>query len=85
MKLNTVDNVNKVSGASLLPCGQFVCNELQVVRQLGDRHGCKVQASRKILMQLEGDVSHGELLSFQTGIIRSTTAAWLNHSYYCDI
>ncbi len=32
MKLNTVDNINKVRGASLFPCGQFVCNELQVVR-----------------------------------------------------
>lgn len=85
MKLNTVDNINKVSGASLLPCGQFVCNELQVVRQLGDRHGYKLQASRQILMQREGDVSHAELLSIQTGIIRSTATAWLNHSYYCDI
>lgn len=84
-QLNTVDNINKVRGASLFPCGQFVCNELQVVRLRGDRRGYWVQASGKTLMQPEGDVSHRELLSIQTGIIRSTTAARLNHSHYWDI
>lgn len=85
MELNTVDNINKVRGASLFPHGQFVCNELQVARLWGDRRGYRVRASEKILMQPEGDVSHRKLLSIQTGIIRSTTAAWLNHSHYCDI
>lgn len=33
MKLNTVDNINKVRGASLFPRGQLVCNKLQVVMQ----------------------------------------------------
>lgn len=51
MKLNTVDNINKVRGASLFPRGQFVCNELQVVRLWGDRRGYRVRASGKILMQ----------------------------------
>lgn len=85
MKLNTVDNINKVRGAGLFPCGQFVCNEPQAVRLRGDRRGYKVRASGKILMQLEGDVSHREPLSIQAGITRSATAAWLNHSHYCDI
>lgn len=85
MKLNTVDNINKVRGASLFPRGQFVCNELQVVWLWGDRRGYRVRTSGKILMQPEGDVSHRKLLSIQTGIIRSKTAAWLNHSHYCDI
>lgn len=60
MKLNTVDNINKVRGASLFPRGQFVCNELQVVRLWGDRRGYRVRACGKILMQPEGDVSHRE-------------------------
>ena len=42
MKLNAVDNINKVRGASLFPCGQFVCNELQVVMLRGDRRGHRV-------------------------------------------
>lgn len=85
MKLNTVDNINKVRGGSLFPHGQFVCNELQVVKLRGDRRGYRVRASGEILMQLEGDVSHRGLLSIQTGIIRSTITAWINHSHYCDI
>lgn len=46
-KLNTVDNINKVRGASLFPRGQFVCNEPQVVRLGGDRRGYGARASRK--------------------------------------
>lgn len=75
MKLNTVDNINKVRGVSLFPCGQLVCNKLQVVRLWRDRRGCRLLASQKILMQPEGDVSHRKPLSIHTGIIRSTTAA----------
>lgn len=85
MKLSTVDNINKARGASLFPRGQFVCNEPQVARLWGDRRGHGVRACRKILMQPEGDVSHCESLSVRTGIIRSTAAARLNHSHYCDI
>lgn len=85
MKLNTVDNINKVRGASLFPHGQFVCNELQVVKLQGDRRGYRFQASREILMQPERDVSHRGLLSIQTGIIRNMTRAWVNQSHYCDI
>lgn len=85
MKLNTVDNINKVRRVSLFPRGQFVCNELQVVRLWGARHGYRVRVSGKILIQPEGDVSHSKLLSIQTGIIRNTGAAWLNHSHYGDI
>lgn len=76
MKLNTVDNINKVRGVSLFPRGQFVCNELW-----GDRRGYRVQVCWEILMQPEGVVSHRMLLSIQTGIIGSKTAAWLNHSH----
>lgn len=32
MKLSTVDKMNKVRWVSLFPRGQFVCNELQLVR-----------------------------------------------------
>ena len=75
IQLNTVDNINKVRGASLFPSGQFVCNELQAVRLWGDMRSYKVQASGRILMYLEGYVSHLKPLSIQTGIIRSTTTA----------
>lgn len=44
MKLNTVDNINKVRGVSLFPRGRFVCNELQVVRLWEDRRGYRVRA-----------------------------------------
>lgn len=85
MKFNTVDNINKVRGASLFPHGQLVCNKLQVVRLWRDRRGYRVLASQKILMQPEGNVSHRKPLSIHTGIMRSTAAEWLNHSHYCDI
>lgn len=82
-KLNIVEDIHKVRGARLFPCGQFVCNGLEVVRLWGDRRGGRVWASGKLLMQPEGDVSHCKPLSIQTGIIRSTI--WFNHSHYCDI
>lgn len=84
MKLSTVDNINKVRGASLFPCGQLVCNKLRVVRLWWDRPGYSVGATDEILMQSERDVSHRTLLSIQAGIIRSTTTPRLNHSHYCD-
>lgn len=84
MELNTVDNINKVRGASLFPCGQFLCNELQVVRLLGGRRWYRVRASGEMLMQPEGGVSHIQPLSIGAGIIRCTAAAWLNHSHYRD-
>lgn len=58
MEWNTIDNINKVRGASLFPRGQSVCNELWVVRLRGGRRGYRVRACGKILMQPEGDVSH---------------------------
>lgn len=36
-------------------------------------------------MQSEGDVSHRRPLSILTGTIKSTAAAWFNHSLYSDI
>lgn len=80
MKLNTVDNINKVRGASLFPCGQIVCNKLQ-----RDRRGYGVRVGHKTLMQLEGDVSHRKSASIHTAITGGTTAARLNPSHYCDI